>query len=54
MTADQEIRARALECAVRWRHTQGVDQLADPEVLEQNFWSVVKEFEHYIKTGEKG
>lgn len=57
MTADQEIRARALECSVRWlsSRTDALEAVGvTDEEIKALFWGFAKDFETYIKTGEKG
>lgn len=47
LTADQEIRARALECAVRiWANP------AWSRMTVKDFWADVREFEAYIRDGK--
>ena len=47
MTADQQIRAKALECACLVYDTKDVEP--DDEVATDMFWANVREFERYIQ-----
>ena len=49
LTADQQIRAKALECAVYQMDNMGKDT---PNKYADAFWSLVATFEAYIREGK--
>lgn len=54
LTADQQIRMKALELGIQWL-TQEPPQPSEaaPDINEALFWSCVRDFEDYLKKGRK-
>lgn len=52
MTPDQEIRARALECAVRLWAGYGIRADEKEDAVTEEFWRSAKQFEIYIRDGK--
>lgn len=52
MTADQQIRAKALECAVRFVCAMPVEEVLKAKVAEPLLWHNCAEFERYIREGK--
>ena len=53
MTADQQIRAKALEIAtVHFAQMPAEHKMQAPQEFEGIFWDGVKEFERYIRVGK--